>query len=140
MRSHRLRRHSFEGAGFQIAPMIDVILLLLIFFMVTTRMSRQQRRMDINLPVASRATIPDDVSDRDILNVDGAGRLFVGDRSMPLSDLKEYLRRRYIEFPPLRLYIRADRLTPARRIKEIIATAADAGAIEIIFGSHMTRE
>lgn len=135
MPSLRARRPVHEGAGFQLAPMIDMTFLLLIFFMVTTRISRQQRLMDVQLPVARNAPIPDDVSDRDVLNVDATGSIFIGERPAQMPALKEHLRRRYVEFPPLRLYIRADRGTPAMRIKEIVSAAAEAGAIDIIFAS-----
>lgn len=134
--SLRGRRPAHEAASFQLAPMIDMTFLLLIFFMVTTSITKQQRLMDVRLPVAKNATAPDDVSDRDVLNIDAAGAIFIGDRPAPMPELREYLRRRYVEFPPLRLYIRADRGTPARCIKEIVAAAAEAGAIDIIFASH----
>ncbi|MFM7375449.1 MAG: ExbD/TolR family protein, partial [Chthoniobacterales bacterium] len=44
--------------GFQLAPMIDMTFLLLIFFMVTTKISKEQIKEEIKLPVASSAIIP----------------------------------------------------------------------------------
>lgn len=130
------RRHHTDDVGFQLAPMIDMTFLLLIFFMVTTRITDQQRLMEIDLPTVRHAAIPDDLTDREIINLGPAGDIFVGERPSGLPTLKDFLRRRYIEFPPLRLYIRADRKTPARAIKQVMAAAAEAGAIEVIFGTH----
>lgn len=134
--SLRARRPNADEVGFQLAPMIDMTFLLLIFFMVTTRITDQQRLVEIDLPVARHAAIPEDLSDREVINLDSAGGIFLGERPADMPALKDFLRHRYIEFPPLRLYIRADRQTPARRIKEIMAAAAEAGALEVIFGSH----
>ncbi len=130
------RRPQPDDVGFQLAPMIDMTFLLLIFFMVTTRISDRQRLVEIDLPLARHAAIPEDLSHREIVNLDAAGQIFIGERPADLPALKEFLRHRYVEYPPLRLYIRGDRQTPARRIKEVMAAAAEAGAIEVIFGSH----
>jgi biopolymer transport protein ExbD len=120
--------------------MIDMTFLLLIFFMVTTRITDQQRLMEVDLPIVRHAAIPEDLSDREIINLDPTGGIFLGERPADMPALKDFLRRRYIEFPPLRLYIRADRRTPARRIKEVMTAAAEAGALEVIFGSQKQRD
>jgi len=133
----RKKRRGEEPVSFQLAPMIDITFLLLVFFMVTTNISREQVRMDIDLPLASDAELPDDAGDREIVNVDGEGRIFIGgDRQVQRKELARHLRRRYELDPPLRLYVRADRATDARRIKDVLRLAAEAGALDIIFGTH----
>ncbi len=134
----RVLRRSDDEVGFQLAPMIDMTFLLLIFFMVTTKISKEQIKEEVKLPVASNAVIPDDVSNRDIISVDAQGRYFIGQEIADKKRLAEYLKKRFENTPPLRLYIRADQNTPGKKIKEIMKMAADAGAVDVIFGSYQS--
>lgn len=136
-----VRRHSrhYEEVGFQIAPMIDITFILLIFFMVTTKLSNDKRAVPLELPVAKAAVLPKDVSGRDMINIDAQGQIYIGEKAATLKELKIYLKQRLKDFPPLRIYVRADANTPARQIKEIMKACAEAGAIEVIFGSHQKK-
>ncbi|MEM6821443.1 MAG: biopolymer transporter ExbD [Verrucomicrobiota bacterium] len=130
------KRRQGDDVSFQLAPMIDMTFLLLIFFMVTTKITKEKKKLDIDLPVASAALTPDDLSGREIINLDGSGQIFIGDEMASEKKLKAYLKQRLIDFPPLRIYVRADAKTPAKSIKKIMKMCAEAGAIEVIFGSY----
>lgn len=132
----RMLRRQDDEVGFQLAPMIDMTFLLLIFFMVTTKISKEQIKMEIKLPTASNAVIPADISNRDIISIDDQGNYFIGARPADKKELTAYLKQRFKDFPPLRLYIRADQTTPGRKIKEVMKIASEAGAIDVIFGSY----
>lgn len=132
----KLRRPHAEEVGLQIAPMIDVVMLLLFFFMLTGKLMQGQKMRTLDLPRATSAVIPKDVSGRDILNVDGEGRIFAGEQEMDLKELKAYLKQRLIDYPPLKIYVRADARTPAKQIKQIMEAAAEGGAVEVIIASH----
>jgi len=134
----KITRRPDDEMGFQLAPMIDMTFLLLIFFMVTTKISKEQIKEDIKLPVASSAIIPKDVSNRDIISIDGQGQYFIGSEPTDKKSLAQYLKKRFENYPPLRLYIRADKTTPAKKIKEVMKMAADAGALDVIFGSYQS--
>ncbi len=129
-------RRAQDEVSFQLAPMIDMTFLLLIFFMVTTKISKEQIKVDIALPVASNAVIPGDISNRDIISIDATGNLYIGSDPTDEATLKAYLIQRFKDFPPLRLYVRADSQTPGKQIKKIMTLAAEAGAIDVIFGSY----
>ena len=124
--------------GFQLAPMIDMTFLLLVFFMVTTKISKEQIKEEIKLPVASNAIIPPEVSNRDVISIDDRGRYFIGQDPADKKQLAEHLKKRFENTPPLRLYIRADKNTPGKKIKEVMKMAADAGAVDVIFGSYQS--
>ena len=134
----KIIRRAEENVGFQLAPMIDMTFLLLIFFMVTTKNSKEQIKEEIKLPVASNAIIPPEVSNRDVISIDGAGRYFIGQTPADKKALAEHLKKRFENYPPLRLYIRADKNTPGKKIKEVMKMAADAGALDVIFGSYQS--
>jgi|TARA_B110000285_G_scaffold146933_1_gene163979 biopolymer transport protein ExbD len=134
----KILRRAEENVGFQLAPMIDMTFLLLIFFMVTTKISKEQIKQEIKLPLASNAIIPPETSNRDIISIDEDGRYFIGQEPVDKKQLSAHLKQRFKLTPPLRLYIRADKTTPGKQIKEVMKMAADAGAVDVIFGSHQS--
>jgi biopolymer transport protein ExbD len=133
MRYHRKR--TADAVSMQLTPMIDMTFLLLIFFMVTSKLTKEQIKMDIRLPRASAAVIPTDLSNRDIINIDAEGTYFVGDLPVTKGELQGYLIERFRNNPPLKIYLREDKDTPAKKTKELMRMAAEAGAVEVIFGT-----
>jgi len=123
-------------AGFQLAPMIDMTFLLLIFFMVTQKITEQQINMEVKLPLAASARTPDDISDRELVNLQADGSIFLGEKKVSVNGLRAHLKQRLAKQPPLRIYVRADAEADSTEIKRIMRTCAEAGAIEVIFGTH----
>jgi biopolymer transport protein ExbD len=132
----KIIRRPDEELAFQLTPMIDMTFLLLIFFMVTTKISKEQIKQEIKLPVASNASIPPEASNRDVISIDDQGRYFIAQTPADKKQLANHLKQRFESTPPLRLYIRADKNTPGKQIKEVMKMAADAGALDVIFGSY----
>lgn len=132
----RRRRPQDETVSFQITPMIDMTFLLLIFFMLTTHITKDQVKLDVTLPTASAAIQPDDLSNRDIINIDHLGDFYIADRRVNREELRAYLKQRFINAPPLRIYLRADKNTPTKVVREFMKMASEAGATNVIFGSY----
>lgn len=130
------RGTAHDEVGFNITPMIDMTFLLLIFFMVTSKMTKEQVKKDIALPTALSAKQAEDISNRDIINLDETGALWVASRQISDEEMITYLKGRFQANPPLKIYLRADKNTPAKRIREFMKMASDAGAINVIFGSY----
>lgn len=130
----RMRRVHHEEVGLQIAPMIDVTLLLLFFFMLSGKLTKNAKMMNISVPTAQSGRVPEDMGDRDIINIDENGRLFSGNEAVDKKQLTTHLKERFKNYPPLKLYVRADARTPGKQIKEVMAIASEAGAVEVIFG------
>lgn len=130
----RMRRVHHDEVGLQIAPMIDVTLLLLFFFMLAGKITKGEKLLDIKVPIASTGKIPVDEGDRDVVNIDETGQIFSGSRPVTTKELTAHLKQRFKDYPPLKLYIRADSGTPGKKIKEVMAVASEAGAVEVIFG------
>jgi biopolymer transport protein ExbD len=130
----RMRRVHHDEVGLQIAPMIDVTLLLLFFFMLAGKITKGDKLLDIKVPVAATGKVPVDEGARDVVNIDEQGRLFSGSRPVTTKELTAHLKQRFKDYPPLKLYIRADSKTPGKKIKEVMAVASEAGAIEVVFG------
>ena len=129
-----MRRVHQDEVGLQIAPMIDVTLLLLFFFMLAGKITKGEKLLDIKVPVAATGRVPVDEGARDVVNIDEKGQIFSGSIPMTTKQLTAHLKQRFKDYPPLKLYVRADSQTPGRKIKEVMAVASEAGAIEVIFG------
>jgi len=134
MARRRQRRVEHEEIGLQIAPMIDLTLLLLFFFMLAGKITKSEKLLDIKVPKAASGKIPSDEGDRDIVNIDDKGQLFSGSRAVSTKELTTHLKERFKASPPLKLYVRADAVTPGKKIKEVMAIASEAGAVDVIFG------
>ncbi len=122
--------------SFQITPMIDMTFLLLIFFMVTSKLSKEQVKIDIALPRASASRIPDDLSNRDIINVDGEGNFYIANTLATREQLRAHLKARFAANPPLKIYYRADKDTPYEVTEEFMTMAAESGAVQVLFGTY----
>ena len=129
-----MRRVHHDEVGLQIAPMIDVTLLLLFFFMLAGKITKGDKLLDIHVPIAATGRVPVDEGARDVVNIDENGRLFSGSLPVTKKELAAHLKQRFKDYPPLKLYIRADASTPGRMIKEVMAVASESGAIEVVFG------
>jgi len=131
----RHRKREIEEVSFQITPMIDMTFLLLIFFMVTQKLTEQELAVPIKLPVAVSAVAPAR-TERDVINIDGDGNYYIGDRKSTRDEVLAHLKTKFKDFPPLQIYLRADQKTPAKKIREFVDMATQAGAIDLIFGVY----
>ncbi len=133
------KKRAHSEVGFNITPMIDMVFLLLIFFMVTSKLSNEKMKLDVNLPTSRVAKVPDEIGDRDIINVDSEGNYYVANRRVTKAELKAHLDRRFKANPPLKVYIRADEKTPFKTMKVIHQLAAEAGAVDMLYGTYRSR-
>lgn len=131
----RRRKRSLDEVSFQLTPMIDMTFLLLIFFMVTQRITEQELSVPVRLPIAATAATPERI-ERDIINLDGGGNYYIGDRPASTEEVLAHLRVKFRDFPPLQIYLRADKDTPTKKIREFVEMATEVGAIDLIFGVY----
>ncbi len=130
-----IRRRQTDDVGMQIAPMVDITWIMIIFFMVTNEIVENEFDVPVELPIASAAVVPKDTAGRVIVNIDSAGGYHIGSESTDLAGLTAHLKRQMIEYPPLKVYLRADANTPALRTKEFYRACAEAGAVEVVLGT-----
>ena len=131
----RRRKRSLDEVSFQLTPMIDMTFLLLIFFMVTQRITEQELSVPVRLPIAPTAATPERI-ERDVINLDGGGNYYIGDRPASTEEVLAHLRVKFRDFPPLQIYLRADKDTPSKKIREFVDMATEVGAIDLIFGVY----
>lgn len=119
---------------FSLTPMIDVVFLLITFFMTVTSYASAEL-VQVAMPNAPEAKVPEDVGDRQFLSISENGTYFLGAFSSNLKDIKNQLLQRN-SVPGFKgAYIRADAHTPYRYVNELMKTCAEAGVYNILFGT-----
>ena len=147
----KLRKPEEPDAKVDMTPMIDCVFLLLIFFMVSATMSKVDQTPEVQLPIAPKAAIPDDLRSRGVVNIVPLGTPIGGgatSEDMPfiiygqLTDepglVKAISERRATE-PELRIYMRVDRNAEFKTVKRAIRACANAGIFDIIFGTFQDK-
>ena len=124
-----------EGDGeFNLTPMIDVVFLLITFFMTVTSYASAEL-VQVVMPIAAEAKVPDDVGDRQFLTVSENGTYFLGAFSSDLPAIKDALMARNQREGFKGAYIRADANTPHKYVNDLMKTCAEAGVYNILFGT-----
>ena len=116
---------------FSLTPMIDVVFLLITFFMTVTSYASAEL-VQVAMPNAPEAKVPDDVGDRQFLSISENGTYFLGAFSSNLKDIKNQLLQRNSVTGFKGAYIRADAHTPYRYVNELMKTCAEAGVYNIL--------
>ena len=114
------KRMTTEQAGFQMAPMVDIIFLLLIFFMASSIFAQWERKLDIEVPTADSniagARQPGEI----IVNLDDKGKLFVNNVELSVERLESLLGQVAKMFPDQPVIIRADAKTFHESVIEVL--------------------
>lgn len=119
---------------FAMTPMIDVVFLLITFFMTVTSYASAEL-VQIGMPNAPEAKVPDDVGDRQFLTIAENGNYFLGAFRAELPDIKNALMAR-ASVPGFKgAYIRADAHTPYKYVNDLMKVCAEAGVYNILFGT-----
>ena len=117
----------------QMAPMIDMVFLLIILFMTASHLSAHKSK-NLDIPVATHGVIPKERPDRWTVNIEADGTIFSGQDHVTISELKQMVTDRLQTEPELKVYLRADKITPHREVKSVMRAMAEAGVGDFIFG------
>jgi len=129
----RIAMDEKEETKVQMAPMIDMVFLLIIFFMTASHLSANKSK-DLDIPVATHGVVPKDRPDRWTVNIMADGAIFSGQTPVTVEELKGMVSERREKDPELKVYLRADKLTPHKQVKSVMGAMAEAGIGDFIFG------
>jgi biopolymer transport protein ExbD len=124
------------------SPMIDLTFLLLIFFMVASHIITVQIDRRVNPPTAKNSQVAQDASGRVVVNILADGTIWAQDKVELTSteSITAYVDEARVRFEEAgvqtRLNLRADEDVDTRIIKRVVQAAAEAGVVEVIFGSY----
>ena len=127
-----------EHAEIDMAPLIDMVFLLLIFFMCSATLSEIEYTPDVRLPVAPRAKIPENLKDRGVINILPGGDYMIAKEIVTEKQMLKIMKKRKKENPDLKLYLRANKEVPFKKVKTVLKTCAEAGINDIIFASFQS--
>ena len=116
------------------APMIDMVFLLLIFFMVASVVTELDK-VEVNIPEAEYAKVPEDTKGRMMLSVDANNKVYAGTMPVTMEELKELVSAELDLNPEVRILIRADALVEYKTNKEIMLACAEVGATDLIYAT-----
>lgn len=123
-----------EETKLQMGPMIDMVFLLIIFFMTASHMSSSKNMDDIAMPDASYGKVPKDRPGRWTVNVRHDGTVFSGQTLVTLDELRQLVAARVKADPAMKVYLRADKMTPHKTVRQVMNAMAEAGVGDFIFG------
>src|ERR1700761_6807278 len=98
--------------GFQIAPMVDILLVLLCFFIVTWSVARKENELDVKGPSAQNAKDSNPVVNQTVLNVKQDGTVIWNRKIIPLPELATKLKELSGLFPDYAIIVRGDERVP----------------------------
>jgi biopolymer transport protein ExbD len=116
-------------------PMIDMVFLLLDFFMIVSSLAQAHKKLKLELPESAESKVPENLTDRGVVSVDAAGRVYLGATPVELERLTEAVRLEISRRPGLRVLVRAERSVAFRDIKRVLKACAEAGAGEVIYAT-----
>lgn len=124
-----------EDPEFELTPMIDVVFLLIAFFMTLISFISSEL-IELELPQAEKATIPEEPGDRQYISIKENGDLYFGSRPIQYESLSALVGAAREENPELAVFLRADEETPHRHVNKVMGACAEAGVFDLIFASN----
>jgi biopolymer transport protein ExbD len=119
---------------FELTPMIDVVFLLIAFFMTLISFISSEL-VELELPEAEQATVPEEPGERQYISIDVNGQLYFGAAPITEDALTARLTALKEELPQLKVFLRADSQTAHRHVNRVMEATAKAGIFDLIFAS-----
>lgn len=121
--------------GFQIAPMVDVLLVLLCFFIVTWSFARKEMELDVKVPTAENAKESNPVVNQTVINVKVDGTIVWNRKTVTNEELLSRLRELAGLFPDYAIILRGDRGARYEYILKVMDICRDANIWNVAFAA-----
>ena len=129
----KLKLPKKDDVEIDMAPMIDMVFLLLIFFMVASVVVTE--KIDIKLPEAKSAKVPENTKGRVMITVDANSQIYIGMTPITIEELKEIISEELDLDPALRVLVRADGAVEYKTNKDIMIACGEVGATDLIYAT-----
>jgi biopolymer transport protein ExbD len=129
------RREAPHIIGFQIAPMVDILLVLLVFFIVTWSFARKEMELDVKVPTAESATESRSVMNQTVLNVKADGTVVWNRKPIALPDLQVKLKQLSGLFPDYAIILRGDEKASYKAIVNVLDICREANIWNVAFAT-----
>jgi len=130
------RRHAKpEVFGFQIAPMVDILLVLLVFFIVTWNFSLADKELDVKIPTASNSKEAAAYVGQVVVNVRPDGSIVFNHETITGDQLLAKLQDLAKLFPDQAVILRGDKNAKYDAIANILDICRKANIWNIAFAT-----
>lgn len=109
-----------DQAEVSMSPLIDCVFLLLIFFIVSTMTKKQNKDIDVSLPVSSSAEKLIPSNQELVIGIDLEKSIFFEGEPITLNGLHAELRKIGVAEPDRRIRLDADEKASLSRVVEIL--------------------
>jgi biopolymer transport protein ExbD len=133
MRFHK--QYFLHPAGFNITPLLDILLVLIIFFILTWNFSRDEKELAIRVPSAKQGQESKPRPGEIILNVMSDGSVVLNRRAYDGAGLTEVLQRVAREFPDQVVILRADQAVPYKHVVGALDVCRAANIWNVAFAT-----
>lgn len=132
----RFKNNQPPAAGFQLAPMIDVVFLLLIFFIVTYQLSDYEKELEVNVPTAEEGSTESRGYLEVVVNVREDGTIVIEKKDYTVDELQTYMANLFRVNKDQPIRIRGDGKTDYQDIVNVIDRCRKAGIWNISFATQ----
>ena len=132
MRTYRKRE--WTSIAVNMTPLIDVVFLIIIFFIMIMNVT-DVLSGKVTLPVADESKETREIEDLSII-VQSENLYYIGLRQVPLSNIRETLKRKYPNPQGRTVQLRADENVPYDTVRKIMQQIAAAGITRINFSTR----
>jgi len=132
----KFRRRSVpQVPGFQIAPMVDVLLVLLCFFIITWSFARKEMELDVKVPTAQNAKESQAVLHQTVLNVKADGSVVWNRKPVSAAELLTRLKELASIFPDYAIILRGDESADYKYIVGVLDICRQANIWNVAFAT-----
>ena len=121
--------------GFQIAPMVDILLVLLVFFIVTWNFALTENELDVKVPTASAAKEQQPVANQTVLNVRKNGTVVMNRKELTLEELRTKLSGLAGLYPDYAIILRGDKELPYENLMAVMDICRQANIWNVAFAT-----
>lgn len=121
--------------GFQIAPMVDILLVLLCFFIVTWSFARQEMELDVKVPAAESGKESQAVMNQTVLNVRADGSVVWNRKTVTPAELSAKLKQLSGLYPDYAIILRGDHSAKYEDVVAVLDICREANIWNVAFAT-----
>lgn len=124
-----------EVFGFQIAPMVDILLVLLVFFIVTWNFAISENQLDVQIPSASKSKEAQPYVGQVVVNVKADGVIVFNRKPISAQELQIKLEQLSNLYPDQAVILRGDQRVDYKHIVDVLDICRSANIWNVLFAT-----
>ena len=121
--------------GFQIAPMVDILLVLLVFFIVTWNFAITENELDVKIPSAVSAKEQQPVANQTVINIREDGTVMMNRKELSREELLQKLMQLSELYPDYAIIVRGDKELSYENLIAIMDILNQAKIWNVVFAT-----